>query len=303
VTSPPSLPDFYIVGAPKSGTSALYHYLDAHPAVAMSREKEPSYWSDDIPKRGQTATLDAYYDQWRGAPAAAMRGEASVWYVYSAVAIPRILAATPEARFILMLRNPVDMAQAWHAQLLRSFDENVGSFEKAWRLQEERRGGRRIPPECFNPHHLQYQSICALAEPLERFVRLVPAQQRLTLLFEDFAAAPSATYRDVLRFLDLPDDGRRDFPKVNAHRRPRHAWMTNLHRAAPRLLGRAYAPLRRAARTIGLHPSAGLNLLNVAQGPRPPLRPVFRAELVEAFAPEVDRIEAILARNLPAWRE
>ena len=149
------LPDFYIAGAPKCGTSALYAYLADHPGVAMSRSKEPSYWATDIVKRGATRTLDAYLDQWRDAAPAALRGEASPHYARSAHAVSGILEATPDARFVLMLRNPVEMAPAWHAQVLRSFDENVGRFETAWRLQPERRAGRRIPPECVDPECLQ----------------------------------------------------------------------------------------------------------------------------------------------------
>jgi hypothetical protein len=296
------LPDFHIAGAPKCGTSALFAYLAGHPGAAMSRRKEPSYWAPDIAKRGACLTLEAYLAQWEGAPADAIRGEASPNYLRSAVAIPRIREASPEAKFVLMLRDPVEMAQAWHSQLLKTFDEDVPGLEAAWRLQSERVQGRRIPPECVEPEYLQYLQVCSLGDQLERFVSLVPERQRLILLYDDFAADTGAAYRRVLAFLGLPDDGRSDFARVNRNRNRRAFSLARLHRSALRRLGRLHPPLRAAASSLGLHPSTLINRWDIKEGPRAPLRPAFRAELQRVFEPQTGKIEAILGCALPAWR-
>jgi Sulfotransferase family len=297
------LPDFYIAGAPKCGTSALYAYLNTHPGTAMSRRKEPSYWATDIMKREACLSLEAYLEQWDGAPPQALRGEASPNYLRSAVAIPRIREATPEARFILILRNPIDMASAWHSQLIRTFDEDVADFEKAWRLQATRLEGRRIPPECIEPEYLQYKRVCALGDQLERFVSLVPEERRLILLLEEFEGDSRAAYRRALDFLGLADDGRADFPIVNRNRNRRVLSLAGPYRRGLRRLGRLHPPLRAAAAALGLHPSALVGWWDYKEAPRRPLRAAFRAELQHAFEPQILKMEAILGRDFAVWRE
>lgn len=296
------LPDFYIAGAPKCGTSALYTYLKTHPGIAMSRRKEPSYWSPDISKREACTTLGSYLEQWDGAAPEALRGEASPYYLRSAVAIPRIREASPRARFVLILRNPVAMAQAWHSQLIRTFDEDVADFEEAWKMQALRLNGRRIPPECVEPEYLQYERVCALGDQLERFVSLVPEDRRLILLLEEFKVDTRAAYRRVLAFLGLPDDDRTDFPVVNKNRNRRAVSLARPYRAALRKLGPLLPPLRAAAAALGLHPSALVARWDMTDGPRRPLRPAFRAELQRVFEPQILKMEALLGRDLSTWR-
>jgi hypothetical protein len=298
-----SLPDFYIVGAPKCGTSALFSYLGAHPGIAMSDVKEPHYWSRDFnPLRPRPPSREAYLDLWTDAPAGALRGEASTHYARSRVAIPAIQAESPDARFILMLRDPFEMAMAWHAQLIFMFEENVASFPKAWRLQEERRQGRRIPPECPDPEVLQYRNVCALGEQLERFVALVKPERRLVLLFDDFVSDTRGQYLKVLSFLGLPDDGRRLFPKVNATQTRRFPLLSQWHRGAGRRLGGLYGPLRAVARRLGLSPSAAIDGFNLRQRPRLGQTPAFERSVRLAFSDEVRKIEAITGRDLGHWR-
>jgi len=296
------LPDFYIAGAPKCGTSALYAYLKTHPGTAMSRRKEPSYWSPDISKREACQSLETYLAQWDGAAPEALRGEASPNYLRSATAIPRIREATPDARFILILRNPVEMARAWHSQLIRTFDEDVADFEKAWSLQATRSAGARLPPECVEPEYLQYERVCALGDQLERFVSLVPEERRLILLLDAFESDTGAVYRRILAFLGLADDGRTDFPVVNRNRNRRAVSLARPYRGALRKLGPLLPPLRSAAAALAFHPSTLVARWDVKDGPRRPLRPAFRAELQRAFEPQILKMEAILGRDFTAWR-
>ena len=162
------MPDFFIPGAPKCGTTALYRYLATHPAIAMSSRKEPGYWSPDLGRRDRVSGREAYLRLWEGAPEGALRGEATANYLRSAVAIPSILAERPDARFVVMLRNPSDMAVSLHSELVKTYHEDVGDFERAWRLQETRRQGLRIPPECVDPRLLDYAWGCALGDQVER---------------------------------------------------------------------------------------------------------------------------------------
>lgn len=295
------VPDFVIAGEPKSGTTALYTYLAGHPSLAASRRKDPGYWSTDVP-RGERVDAAAYAALWDGAPAGALRFEASTTYLRSRVAVPAIRTANPAARFVAMLRNPVEMAQARHAQFVKDHQEDVGDFERAWRLQERRARGEAMPPECVAPEILMYEEACAIGDHLERFFAAVPESHRLVVVFDDFTRDPAGQYRRVLRFVGVEDDGRTAFPRVNANVNVRSAGLARLHRGAGRRLGRLYGPARRAARAIGISPSAIVDRVNLTSGERHPMRPEFRAELAETFAPQVAKVSELLGRDLSHWR-
>lgn len=301
--APPAVvPDFVIVGAPKCGTTALFAYLSTHPGIAASSRKEPFFWCTDVGSRDKVTDPEAYSRLWDGAPAGALKGEATTGYITSRVAIPAILRQRPDARFILMLRKPSEMAAAFHSQMVRSFNEDVGDFEKAWRLQPARRAGKRIPRECADPAKLQYERVCALGDQLERFTALVPEPNRLVILFDDFAADTRGAYLRTLRFLGLPDDGRRSFERVNENEKRRSVRLGIVHRAAPLWLGPLYPPLRAAAARVGISPSRIVNFFNSSTAPRRPLRPAFEAELVRTFVPQVEKVEALLGRDLAHWK-
>ncbi|HYD25338.1 MAG TPA: sulfotransferase [Croceibacterium sp.] len=291
-------PDFAIVGAPKCGTTALYSYLATHPGIAMAARKEPGFWCTDAEAPWRVTDRAAYDALWAGAAPGAVRGEATPVYLQSAVAIPRLLAARPDARLIAMIRNPLEMAASRHADLLFGPNEDVAEFEAAWRLQERRRNGEDLPPGCREPAVLQYLANAAIGDQLERFVALVPPAQRLVIVYDDLRRDPGGEYRRVLEWLGLPDDGRGDFAPVHARRALRWAGLAGWQRALARRVGWLYRPARALAHAAGISPAA----LNVRPAPRRPLRAEFEAELIAAFAPQVDKAARLLGRDLAAWR-
>jgi hypothetical protein len=112
------IPDFFIVGAFKSGTTALYDYLRLHPQVFMPFHKEPLFFGDDLSRRYGRMTRAQYEALFADAKAGQRVGEASAWYLYSRSAAREIRGASPQAQIIVMLRNPVDVMYAQHSQLL-----------------------------------------------------------------------------------------------------------------------------------------------------------------------------------------
>lgn len=300
--SRPAPPDFAIVGAPKCGTTALYGYLAAHPDVAMSARKEPLFWSADVRRAGRIEDREAYDALWSDAPPGALRGEASPEYLRSQVAVPRLLEARPDVRLIAMIRHPVELMASLHSNLLLALQEDVADFEAAWRLQERRRRGEAIPAHCGEPELLQYSAYAALGDQLERFLSLVPAGQRLVILYDDFRADTRAQYLRALGLLGLCDDGRAEFPSAHANRVLRSAGLQAFHRSLRRRLGPLYEPARAAARALGMRPSALVERLNVRAAPRKRLRSAFEAELIAGLLPQIETIERLLGRDLTAWK-
>src|SRR5580658_6173851 len=114
-------PNFFILGAPKCGTTSLAAWLGRHLAIFIPATKEPNFFNTDDNREAiyGVATLDAYEALFAAATAAQPAiGEASAFYLSSAVAVANILRYQPNARFIVMLCNPIDMAPALHAELL-----------------------------------------------------------------------------------------------------------------------------------------------------------------------------------------
>jgi len=107
-------PDLFIVGAPRSGTTALYEYLRSHPDIFMCTPKEPNYFSFDMNRPRAANTEEEYLRLFKNAHEK-VAGEASVWYLYSKVAIAEIMRFNPDAKIIAMVRSPIDWFRSWHA--------------------------------------------------------------------------------------------------------------------------------------------------------------------------------------------
>jgi len=283
-------PDFFIVGASKGGTTALYSYLRAHPAVFMPGNKEPNYFCTDLPGWRQVAALAQYEALFSTAQPNALTGEASVSYLYSKVAIGHIMARNAQAKIIAILRNPIEAARSQHASLWDCEAEDVFDFEQAWRLQKPRREAQHPYPE-----YLQYGAVFCYASQVRRLLAQVPRKQCLFLLFEEFFADPSHQFARVLEFLGLPPDpARTAFPVVNMTVGVRSPLLDRLLRQPPPAL----MALRSAAHAMSFHPMRALQRFNQVAGHRPPLREAFRAELEEYFSVDVAELEQLLGRRL-----
>src|ERR1017187_7380133 len=147
-------PDFVIVGAPKCGTTAAFATLQKHPQLFLPDIKEPHYFAYDFPGYRGVRTVEDYDRLFADAERKQLRGEASVSYLSSKEATAAILRRRPDAKFIALVRNPLDMFVSWHNQCLKALDEDEQDPERAWMLQSERAQGRRIPRLCKEPSFL-----------------------------------------------------------------------------------------------------------------------------------------------------
>jgi hypothetical protein len=298
------IPDFYIIGAPKCGTTALSEYLRGHPNICFSHAKEPHFFSDDLPNYKIDRTLDSYmrlnFSHFRP-PRHELMGESSVYYYLSAVAVPNILKVNAAAKFVYMVRNPVDMVYSFHSQLYFSNDEDVPAFETAWEWQEARAGGARIPKSCREPRLLQYREVGKLGGRLQLLRSLLSTNQLRVIVFDDFVANPKAVYEQVLTFLRVATDGRQDFPVVNENKMARSKFLSRVSSSIPRPLHNAVRELKHAIGAEGV-PFNVLAKVNVRRGKRPRLSDDFRRRLLAEFDPDIRLLERCLNRDLSQWR-
>lgn len=301
-------PDFFIIGAPKCGTTALNDYLNGHPNIFMGT-KETHYFASDMPKSPirPATTLDGYLEHFKAAPEDSKAvGEASVWYMYSGVALENIRKFNEKAKIIAMLRNPVDMVYSLHSQLLYNRDENIEDFKKAWRLQEKRKRGLEIPRGCAAPSMLQYAMVGRYGEQLERAFGLFPKEQVKVILFDDFASSTSTVYEDVLSFLGVPSDGRENFPRINENKVNKVEFVSDILRRPPSALSSGAKKIKDALgiKSLGIWRMAEwLIKLNTRRGKRKRMPDELRKELVAEFEKDIDKLSLLLGRNLDAWKK
>jgi len=298
---------FFIVGAPRCGTTAMSKYLKAHPAICFSRPKETNFFLSVNAKTAPTKLKEQFLKSFfqPAGKAVQIYGEGSVSTLYSREALCHILECFPDARFIVMLRNPVEQLPSYHARLLYYRQENVADFASAWDLQDARLAGRNIPRTCFDPRLLQYREVGSLGRYTTQLFEIAGRERCLPILYDDLTADTAGVYRQVLAFLDLPDDGRADFRRKNQQRRFKSAFWHEIFSGAflgtaGRLLARHPHHLAKLSRMTRRF-RKGLKRGNATDVTLPPLDPAIAARLRGYFANDISQLGLLLHRDLSHW--
>lgn len=256
--------------------------------------KEARYFDSDIDHTSKTCkSLEQYLALFEQAPPGIRYlGEASPAYIYSRVAISRLMDMTPDAKIIVMARDPVAMARSWHSQKVQICTETVLDFEKAWHLQEQRRNGEHIPFGA-TAQMLQYADWPRLGSQVQRLLQYVPREQLHVIVYDDLAADPETVYLDVLGFLNLEARVIPDFKVINSSTQSR---IPALHRLM------SYAKGIRLA--LGLPSGLGIQKVIDRHTTKPAdknIRPAFRQELQEYFHKEIELLSGLINRDLSHW--
>jgi|HubBroStandDraft_2_1064218.scaffolds.fasta_scaffold07883_5 hypothetical protein len=209
------VPEFFVVGHHKCGTSALYEMLRRHPQIFMPDVKETWYFSPELrslgkkrrPAAARPETLAQYLSLFEAAATAQRVGENSPAYLMSQTAAKRIGEAQPDARIIAILREPASFLRSFHLQCLRNHVETEKDFGKAIALEAARRQGKHIPRHSHRPHELLYSDHVRYVEQLQTYDAVFARERILVLIYEEFRNDNEATVRKVLNFLDVDDSG------------------------------------------------------------------------------------------------
>ena len=298
-------PDFFIVGAPKCGTTAMYQWLDAHPEVFVP-VKEIHYFGADLDHRRPEVSAERYNGLFEPASTAHKAvGDVGVWYLMSETAAQEIHAYNPDARIIIMLRRPAQMLYSLHSQLLYSGEEDIADFGEALAAEPERAQGGRIPRsthrglEAPPTECLLYSRVASFAAQVERYQALF--DQVHVVLHDDIKADAAQVYRDVLSFLGVDPEFQPDFSVVNPNTRAKSQAMRKI------IQGLWFGPWRHVvpgpARRLGRKGFERLQAMNTETAARPPLDPALAAQVTASFAPDVDRLATLIGRPLASWQE
>lgn len=283
-------PNFFIVGAPKCGTTAWVEYLRSHPDIFISAEKEPHHFSRDFPKWNFVPRLEDYLALFQDSGDARAVGEGSVRYLYSKAAAREIHAFNPDARILIFLRDQQDFLPSLHHQQLYNGDEGIEDFEKAWRLSDQRPYSS-IPSGCREPSFLDYRAMGRFYEQVERYHALFPPEQIRLIAFQDWIGDPRKTYCEILDFLGLEDDGRCDFPRINEAKYHKSKLVASLTQIPPAWVRKSSAMLTQlTGRQLGI--LARLRDINRGTGYRTSVTPKLKEEIRRYYEADNARLLA-----------
>jgi hypothetical protein len=303
------VPDFFIVGHAKSGTTALYEMLREQPQIFMPHMKEPWFFASDMrprfppPRSGRAPeTIEEYLQLFARARPGQIAGEASSSYLWSRTAAAAIAEVAPRARIIAILREPASFLRSLHLQLLQTHVESVQDFRRAIELEVERRQGRRIPRRSYRPQLLQYADHVRYVEQLRRYERLFAAEQILVLIYDDFRADNVATVRRVLHFLGIADTLPVRPVDSNPTVRVRHQGLDDLVHAVSTGRSPAYRVAQTALKAVAprrlRRGALKLTKSRVVEGEPGPVDEAFMRELRMRFKDEVVALSEHLGRDL-----
>lgn len=312
-----------IVGAPRTGTTSLSKYLRAHPGICFSNVKEPHYFSQwdlagladaELRQMVTQEYISRYFPHWPEGGSILMEG--SVTYLYAPEKMRAILRLWPDVRFIVGLRDPMEMLPSLHQRLLFLGDETIEDFEQAWAMVDERRQGRRVPRSCIEPRWLRYDEVGRLGEYVERFTEIVGRDRCFFALHDDVKHDPGSVYRQAEQFLGLLPQDRSDFVPRRVSRGYKIGWLQRMLMRPPIITRKLMAgthyrrrvetmeKLRgqdsRALRAVDRVRSRILQWNETAWEPVT-LSPALRTEIRNKYLDDVARLGRIIDRDLSHW--
>lgn len=292
-------PNLFIVGAPKSGTTSLYSWLSQHPNVFFPVHKEVHYFSHDLKESKRfIKDIDTYLKQYQSiSNESQVLGDASVFYLYSSVAIPEILSFNPEAKFIIMLRNPFEMITSLHTQYLYTGNEVIRNFDEAWENRDKRVSGYKTRSYTEDPQLLNYEMVCRIGTQLNRALSTIPPDQVRVIFLDDLKENAQSILSDVLSFLKL-SSFEFDLTIKNRATVRKSSFIHHLIKSLNQMRKNLSIP--------NLNTGFGkivsdLNTSNLSDF-NDSIKKTTRKELSEIFIPEVEMIERLTKRDLTHWK-
>jgi hypothetical protein len=294
------MPNFFIIGAQKAGTTSLYYYLKQHPQVYMSPRKEPHFFEGmhreyHRPGRRTPAVtdLDDYQALFEGVTDEKAVGEASASYLYSPKAPALIKRSVPHAKLIAVLRNPADRAYSNFVHCVQVGREPLASFVEALQAEEERIRENWGPLWHYRQKGFYYTQV-------KRYFDTFEQDQVKVYLYDDLKGKPIAMLRDIFQFLDVDDTF---VPSLSIEHNtaglPRNK---SMYAVAKRLVPRS--PALKAALLERFLPAGPRRYVKSRVFVKPPPLPAeVRKQLIDSYKEDILELGELIQRDLSPWLE
>ena len=302
-------PDFFVVGAPRCGTTSLCRYLARNPQICFSRPKEPHYFTrldhDPSAEELERDYLDRNFSHF--AASHKVLGEGSVSYLYLPGVIERISHFNPDAKFIVLVRNPLAMLPSYHLRMQFLLQEDEPDFARAWELEPLREQGEHVPKRCLDARLLMYSRAAQFGVQVERLFDVAGRDRSHVIVFDDLKADSLGIYRRVLEFINADYDGQTEFEKRFGSQMYRYRWLQRLLFVPATSGGKAFDTLQQRSRKYNPDGSRRPSFIKrVTKLNKIPMSPAplttQMAEVVrETLRPDVMHLSRLLDRDLSFW--
>jgi len=298
------LPNFLVIGAAKSGTTALYHYLKQHPEIFLSQLKEPRFFAFEGQKLDFRGPGDKAYREriitdfedycrlFDGAEKNQAVGEMSPLYLSQPGTAARIARRLPGVKLIAILRHPAERAYSQFLMHRRDGHEPLRDFADALAAEQSRIENNWLPIWFYRRRGFYFQQ-------LSSYYEIFPENRIMVSLYEDFVADPLRLIRDICDFLGIEKDFAPDMTfRPNVSRMPRS-----------RLLNRillAPHPVKAALEKIlsqNVRDRLRQRLLELNSTRAAPLSEELRRELTDGYRDDILRLQKLIGRDLTHWLE
>ena len=269
----------------------------------MADPKEPNFFCTDMEQNVHIKKFRDYQNLFKNASNKHKAvGEASVHYLRSKVAIPKLLKVYPDSRFIVMLRNPLTFLPSWHNQLLFSCLETEKDISTAWKLQESRLVGQSLPTNCKNPYILNYREAINFGSQVKRLLSYVPKEKILFLKFEKFAKDTRNSYLEVLNFLNIEDDNKKDFKIVNRAHEHRSKVLSHSLLAVYKILDKIPISKNNSFRKFFKRKFILIRDLNRKSAVKQTIPIKLKIKIFEEIEKDIDLLEVLTDLDLADWK-
>lgn len=277
-------PNFFIIGAPKCGTTTIHKWLSEHPEVFMSKIKEPNHYNKDhnFPKYSKKNDYFKLFETANAEHTAI--GEASPYYLLSNCAVDNILNENMGSKFIVCLRNPIEMMPSLFFQNKSTLIEKNIDLETGWDSRLDTLTKDSLP-------NLMYENICKLGFQLENLYKKAKKNQVHIIFLDDMRNDPGAVWTNLQAFLDLNFHNRQKFQSENLAKVPRSIFLNKILE----FIG------EKTMKYSGYGILTKIKNLNFKQK-KYVVENDFKIKLYEVFKEDILMIERITERNLDKWK-
>ena len=283
--------DFFIVGAPKCGTSAMHVYLNQHPNIFMPKEKELYFHDTDLNFKRPRITESEYKAHFANAKKELI-GEATATYLRSEKAAQNIYKANPKAKIIIMLRDPVEMIYSLHNELVSNGDEVIQDFDEALKAVK-RVPGENLSTQLYCPLEcLDYVDMGMYANQVKRYYEAFDSDQIKVISFEYFKDHTREVYEGVLEFLGVALESDLTFDRVNPNSATKNKAFQRFMRDIPesvKSIARLAIPFKKHRKKL----FDKMNEMNQTIEVRKPMNPETRKRLRAIYKNDIAELAEI----------
>lgn len=294
-------PNLFIVGAAKAGTTSLHNYLNSHPDIYMSPMKEPRFFSrmQSSPEPQYSVSVISseadYRRLFKAATSQRIIGESSISYLWDNRTASLLANRIPNARIIIILRDPVDRAYSHYLMIIRGGCRPSLPFLEALQEDMERAG------KLIGDSHL-YMELGLYYEQVKRYLKAFKPHQVLILMSEDLAKKTTDTLHQIAEFLNIDPapfnlvDSREIYNPFKVARGRLAQLLFTFNDPSYRL--------RYSIKNLFPRPVRWfiLDRLLLKKADKPPIDEQAKRLLVDIYAPDLKKLEHLLSRDLSSLR-